>query len=264
MRAGKDKELLRTYEKWGLEGDLKSPSEFYQRRGLARQKAFDENNRTDAAKEVAAANRDIQRQELDIRREDLGLRRAQEARALATAQRQAQRDALEMDLKTREAMDKDEEQARKNYAGHFLTKNDKGETIEDKAALDDFFRHANHSLLAEGRATKDARLWDTNANRPKSFANMDKATQDFLLNRYNAYRRWKQAQGWAPGYADKGDTMNLFDLNAQEDGDHLVFPRLGKSRVQKKDFMYTSPVGALELAAMKTPDDTLYRNLLGK
>ena len=264
VRAQKDKELLRTLQRWNAQTSAASPNSYHQGVGLRQLAELDRQEQLATAKEVAAADRDIKRQGLDIQREDLGLRRAQEARALATSQRQAAKDAAEFDLRAKEAMDKDEEQARKIYAGHFLTKNDKGEMVEDKAALDDFFRRVNHSLLTEGAATKDPRLWDEKTSRPKSFANVDKATQDFLLNRYNAYRRWKQAQGWMPGYADKGDTMNLFDLNAREDGDYLVFDRLGKSRAQKKDFMFTTPVDTLDIAAMKTPDDTLYRNLLGK
>lgn len=263
-RNKSERRFLNDLTGWNIDREVASSNPAWRERGLARQKVFNEKLQRENERSQLEADRAYKQGDLEMRREDLGLRRAQEARALASAQRQMQRDAVEMDLKTREAMDKDEEQVRKIYAGHFLTKNDKGEMIEDKAALDDFLRRANHSILAEGRATKDARLWDANTNRPKSFANMDKATQDFILNRYNAYRRWKQAQGVLPGYADKGDTMNLFDLNAQEDGDYLVFPRLGKARAQKKDFMYTSPVGALDLAAMKTPEDTLYRNLLGK
>ena len=94
VQAAKDKELLKTYEKWGLEGDLKSNNPAYQARGLARQKAFDENSRTEAAREVAAANRDLQRQELDIRREDLGLR--DRAQVIADAQLLAQRQHLRL------------------------------------------------------------------------------------------------------------------------------------------------------------------------
>lgn len=263
-RNKSERRFLNDITGWNIDREVASSNPAWRERGLARQKVFNEKLQRENERSQLEADRAYKQGDLEMRREDLGLRRAQEERALASAQRQMQRDAVEMDLKTREAMDKDEEQVRKIYAGHFLTKNDKGEMIEDKAALDDFLRRANHSILAEGRATKDARLWDANTNRPKSFANMDKATQDFILNRYNAYRRWKQAQGVLPGYADKGDTMNLFDLNAQEDGDYLVFPRLGKARAQKKDFMYTSPVGALDLAATKTPEDTLYRNLLGK
>lgn len=266
VRAAKDKELLKTYEKWGFEGDLKSNNEFYQRRGLARQKAFDENNRADAAREVAAANRDIQQQELGIRREDLGLRREQEARALAGAQLDREQKILETQRKATEDMDKDEEQAFKAYSPMFTRRGKDGQgndvDLEDKDAHAAFINAVRHTMAQRG-------VVHPVNGRPISFGSLNKAEQDRLFNRYNAVQRLKGTMGNFPWNADKVDSLNLDDFDAVQNKDGtLSFPKLearmkGRSiRARQKDFEYTEPSKWYD--PFQTPDNTLLMNLLSK
>lgn len=264
VRAAKDKELLKTYEKWGLEGDLKSNNPAYQARGLARQKAFDENNRTEAAREVAAANRDLQRQELDIRREDLGLRRAQEQRAIAGAMSDREQKILEMSRKATEDMDKDEEQAFKAYAPMFTTKGKDSQgndiDVEDKAAHAAFINAVRHTMAQRG-------IVNPVSGKPMPFGSLNKKEQDRLFNRYMAVQRLKSTMGNAPWNADKVDSLNLDDFDAVQNNDGtLSFPKLearmkGRSvRARQKDFEYTEPSKWYD--PFQTPDNTTLMNLL--
>lgn len=277
VQAAKDKELLKTYEKWGLEGDLKSNNPAYQARGLARQKAFDENSRTEAAREVAAANRDLQRQELDIRREDLGLRRAQEQRAIAAASRQAQLAAAEGGWKADEATSKKQDNYHK-YLESVLTmpsEDGKGD-VPDARAIGEFTSKADATVAAMEEATRNtaehSRWVDPQTKKPKSAADLDDTQKSWILNRYKAYQRIKQAQkGWATlGYADKFDTNDLSLLDGAEEGDYISFPKLKAKlgfvpRIQKKDLAYSDgPIGATDLQLGKTPYDAYLNNILGR
>ena len=266
VQAAKDKELLKTYEKWGLEGDLKSNNPAYQARGLARQKAFDENSRTEAAREVAAANRDLQRQELDIRREDLGLRRSQEQRAIAGAQFDRQLKMDEASRKATEDMDKDEEQAFKAYAPYFTRrgKDSQGNDvdIEDKDAHAAFVNAARHTVTQRG-------ILNPRNGKPMSFGSLNKAEQERLYNRWMAVQRLKSTMGNFPWNADKADSLNLDDFDAVQNNDGtLSFPKLearmkGRSiRARQKDFEYTEPYSWID--PFQTPDNTSLQNLVSR
>lgn len=266
VQAAKDKELLKTYEKWGLEGDLKSNNPAYQARGLARQKAFDENSRTEAAREVAAANRDLQRQELDIRREDLGLRRAQEQRAIAGAQFDREQKILEAQRKVTEDMDKDEEQAFKAYAPYFTRrgKDSQGNDVdlEDKDAHAAFVNAARHTVTQRG-------VKNPVNGKPMSFGSLNKAEQERLYNRWMAVQRLKSTMGNFPWNADKADSLNLDDFDAVQNNDGtLSFPKLearmkGRSiRARQKDFEYTEPYSWID--PFQTPDNTSLQNLVSR
>ena len=280
VQAAKDKELLKTYEKWGLEGDLKSNNPAYQARGLARQKAFDENSRTEAAREVAAANRDLQRQELDIRREDLGLRRSQEQRAIAAASRQAQLAAAEEGRKADEATSKKQDNYHK-YLESVLTmpltdSNGNVTNVPDARAIAEFTSKADATVAAMEEATRNtaehSRWVDPQTKKPKSAADLDDTQKSWILNRFKAYQRIKQAQkGWATlGYADKFDTNDLSLLDGAEEGDYISFPKLKAKlgfvpRIQKKDLAYSDgPIGLTDLQLGKTPYDALTNNILGR
>lgn len=280
VQAAKDKELLKTYEKWGLEGDLKSNNPAYQARGLARQKAFDENSRTEAAREVAAANRDLQRQELDIRREDLGLRRAQEERAIAAASRQAQLAAAEEGRKADEATSKKQDNYHK-YLESVLTmpltdSNGNVTNAPDARAIAEFTSKADATVAAMEEATRGtaehSRWVDPTTKKPKSSADLDDTQKSWVINRYKAYQRIKQAQkGWSTlGYADKFDTNDLSLLDGAEEGDYISFPKLKAKlgfvpRIQKKDLAYSDgPIGLTDLQLGKTPYDALTNNILGR
>ena len=266
VQAAKDKELLKTYEKWGLEGDLKSNNPAYQARGLARQKAFDENSRTEAAREVAAANRDLQRQELDIRREDLGLRRSQEQRAIAGAQFDREQKIFEAQRKVTEDMDKDEEQAFKAYAPYFTRrgKDSQGNDvdIEDKDAHAAFVNAARHTVTQRG-------ILNPRNGKPLSFGSLNKAEQERLYNRWMAVQRLKSTMGNFPWNADKADSLNLDDFDAVQNNDGtLSFPKLearmkGRSiRARQKDFEYTEPYSWID--PFQTPDNTSLQNLVSR
>lgn len=266
VQAAKDKELLKTYEKWGLEGDLKSNNPAYQARGLARQKAFDENSRTEAAREVAAANRDLQRQELDIRREDLGLRRSQEQRAIAGAQFDREQKILEAQRKVTEDMDKDEEQAFKAYAPYFTHrgKDSQGNDVdlEDKDAHAAFVNAARHTVTQRG-------VKNPVNGKPMSFGSLNKAEQERLYNRWMAVQRLKSTMGNFPWNADKADSLNLDDFDAVQNNDGtLSFPKLearmkGRSiRARQKDFEYTEPYSWID--PFQTPDNTTLQNLVSR
>ena len=266
VQAAKDKELLKTYEKWGLEGDLKSNNPAYQARGLARQKAFDENSRTEAAREVAAANRDLQRQELDIRREDLGLRRSQEQRAIAGAQFDREQKILEAQRKVTEDMDKDEEQAFKAYAPYFTRrgKDSQGNDVdlEDKDAHAAFVNAARHTVTQRG-------VKNPVNGKPMSFGSLNKAEQERLYNRWMAVQRLKSTMGNFPWNADKADSLNLDDFDAVQNNDGtLSFPKLearmkGRSiRARQKDFEYTEPYSWIDPS--QTPDNTSLQNLVSR
>ncbi len=266
VQAAKDKELLKTYEKWGLEGDLKSNNPAYQARGLARQKAFDENSRTEAAREVAAANRDLQRQELDIRREDLGLRRSQEQRAIAGAQFDRQLKMDEVSRKATEDMDKDEEQAFKAYAPYFTRrgKDSQGNDVdlEDKDAHAAFVNAARHTVTQRG-------ILNPRNGKPLSFGSLNKAEQERLYNRWMAVQRLKSTMGNFPWNADKADSLNLDDFDAVQNNDGtLSFPKLearmkGRSiRARQKDFEYTEPYSWID--PFQTPDNTPLQNLVSR
>lgn len=266
VQAAKDKELLKTYEKWGLEGDLKSNNPAYQARGLARQKAFDENSRTEAAREVAAANRDLQRQELDIRREDLGLRRSQEQRAIAGAQFDREQKILEAQRKVTEDMDKDEEQAFKAYAPYFTRrgKDSQGNDVdlEDKDAHAAFVNAARHTVTQRG-------VKNPVNGKPMSFGSLNKAEQERLYNRWMAVQRLKSTMGNFPWNADKADSLNLDDFDAVQNNDGtLSFPKLearmkGRSiRARQKDFEYTEPYSWID--PFQTPDNTSLQNLVSR
>ena len=266
VQAAKDKELLKTYEKWGLEGDLKSNNPAYQARGLARQKAFDENSRTEAAREVAAANRDLQRQELDIRREDLGLRRSQEQRAIAGARFDREQKILEAQRKVTEDMDKDEEQAFKAYAPYFTRrgKDSQGNDVdlEDKDAHAAFVNAARHTVTQRG-------VKNPVNGKPMSFGSLNKAEQERLYNRWMAVQRLKSTMGNFPWNADKADSLNLDDFDAVQNNDGtLSFPKLearmkGRSiRARQKDFEYTEPYSWID--PFQTPDNTSLQNLVSR
>lgn len=280
VRVAKDQALLKTYEKWGLEGDLKSNNPAYQARGLARQKAFDENNRTEAEREVAAANRDLQRQELDIRREDLGLRRAQEQRAIAAASRQAQLAAAEEGRKADEATSKKQDNYHK-YLESVLTmpltdSNGNVTNVPDARAIAEFTSKADATVAAMEEATRGtaehSRWVDPTTKKPKSSADLDDTQKSWVINRYKAYQRIKQAQkGWATlGYADKFDTNDLSLLDGAEEGDYITFPKLKAKlgfvpRIQKKDLAYSDgPIGLTDLQLGKTPYDAYLNNILGR
>lgn len=280
VQAAKDKELLKTYEKWGLEGDLKSNNPAYQARGLARQKVFNENAQTDLAREVAAANRDLQRQELDIRREDLGLRRAQEQRAIAAASRQAQLAAAEEGRKADEATSKKQDNYHK-YLESVLTmpltdSNGNVTNAPDARAIAEFTSKADATVAAMEEATRNtaehSRWVDPQTKKPKSAADLDDTQKSWILNRFKAYQRIKQAQkGWATlGYADKFDTNDLSLLDGAEEGDYISFPKLKAKlgfvpRIQKKDLAYSDgPIGLTDLQLGKTPYDAYLNNILGR
>ena len=251
----------------GIESDLKSNNEFYQRRGLARQKAFDENARTDAAREVAAANRDIQRQDLDIRREDLGLRRAQEARALAGAQFDREQKILETQRKATEDMDKDEKQAYDAYLPMFMGKGKDAQgneiDIEDKAAHAAFINAVRHTM-AQRNITNPV------AGKPISFGSLPKTEQDRLHQRYKAVQRLKSTMGNFPWNASKVDSLNLDDFDAVQNPDGtLSFPALetrmkGRTiRARQKDFEWADGPSKW-YDPFQTPDNSLLQNLLSK
>ena len=280
VQAAKDKELLKTYEKWGLEGDLKSNNPAYQARGLARQKVFNENAQTDLAREVAAANRDLQRQGLEIQREDLGLRRAQEQRAIAAASRQAQLAAAEEGRKADEATSKKQDNYHK-YLESVLTmpltdSNGNVTNAPDARAIAEFTSKADATVAAMEEATRNtaehSRWVDPQTKKPKSAADLDDTQKSWILNRFKAYQRIKQAQkGWATlGYADKFDTNDLSLLDGAEEGDYISFPKLKEKlgfvpRIQKKDLAYSDgPIGLTDLQLGKTPYDALTNNILGR
>lgn len=280
VRAAKDKELLKTYEKWGLEGDLKSNNPAYQARGLARQKVFNENAQTDLAREVAAANRDLQRQGLEIQREDLGLRRAQEQRAIAAASRQAQLAAAEEGRKADEATSKKQDNYHK-YLESVLTmpltdSNGNVTNAPDARAIAEFTSKADATVAAMEEATRNtaehSRWVDPQTKKPKSAADLDDTQKSWILNRFKAYQRIKQAQkGWATlGYADKFDTNDLSLLDGAEEGDYISFPKLKAKlgfvpRIQKKDLAYSDgPIGLTDLQLGKTPYDAYLNNILGR
>ena len=280
VQAAKDKELLKTYEKWGLEGDLKSNNPAYQARGLARQKVFNENAQTDLARTQSMNDRDFKRQGLEIQREDLGLRRSQEQRAIAAASRQAQLAAAEEGRKADEATSKKQDNYHK-YLESVLTmpltdSNGNVTNVPDARAIAEFTSKADATVAAMEEATRNtaehSRWVDPQTKKPKSAADLDDTQKSWILNRFKAYQRIKQAQkGWATlGYADKFDTNDLSLLDGAEEGDYISFPKLKAKlgfvpRIQKKDLAYSDgPIGLTDLQLGKTPYDALTNNILGR
>lgn len=280
VQAAKDKELLKTYEKWGLEGDLKSNNPAYQARGLARQKVFNENAQTDLARTQSMNDRDFKRQGLEIQREDLELRRAQEQRAIAAASRQAQLAATEEGRKADEATSKKQSDYHK-YLESVLTmpltdSNGNVTNAPDARAIGEFTSKADATVAAMEEATRNtaehSRWIDPTTKKPKSVADLDDTQKSWILNRFKAYQRVKQAQkGWATlGYADKFDTNDLSLLDGAEEGDYISFPKLKAKlgfvpRIQKKDLAYSDgPIGLTDLQLGKTPYDALTNNILGR
>ena len=273
-RAAKDKQLLDFYQRNDIEGDIKSPNPAYQERGLRRQAAYNQNAQTELARrnaesEIAFRSGQLlnQGRALDLQGRHYGIEEQQLGMQLAAAQRAAEQMKIEQQRSAREDQDKNDEQLRKRLGDYFTTKDDKGNTVEDKNAIEDFLRHANNTVTQEYATTKNPVFYNSIAGRVKGFADLDKGMQEHLINRYNAYKRWKESQSaWNPFYATQGDTMNLYDLDAEEKDGQLTFPRLeakmkGKPfKANAKDFMYSEGPHAF-YNVFQTPDDTLLRNL---
>jgi hypothetical protein len=204
--------------------------------------------------------------EVENHKGHLQLQRDQEARALTTAQRAADREKVTDKRAASEVMDKNEEQhIKKLKESVFRKEDDKGNNVPDDDATSDYLAHARHTIAAIGETRPG--FFNKDAGRPNGIADLDKSDQEFMLNRYKAMKRITSAQsGWKPGYMDKAKSLNLEDFDGVEDGDYISFPKLpGKPRIQKKDLAYDEgPVGIFDRAGSKTPNDALLRNILRK
>ena len=279
-QAAEDRAYLQRLTQQNIDSEVKSMNPAWRERGLARQKVFNENAQTELARTQAMNDRDFKRQGLEIQREDLGLRRAQEQRAIAAASRQAQLAAAEEGRKADEATSKKQSDYHK-YLESVLTmpltdSNGNVTNVPDARAIAEFTSKADATVAAMEEATRNtaehSRWVDPQTKKPKSAADLDDTQKSWILNRFKAYQRIKQAQkGWATlGYADKFDTNDLSLLDGAEEGDYISFPKLKAKlgfvpRIQKKDLAYSDgPIGLTDLQLGKTPYDAITNNILGR
>ena len=148
--------------------------------------------------------------------------------------------------------------------------------VPDARAIAEFTSKADATVAAMEEATRGtaehSRWVDPTTKKPKSSADLDDTQKSWVINRYKAYQRIKQAQkGWATlGYADKFDTNDLSLLDGAEEGDYITFPKLKAKlgfvpRIQKKDLAYSDgPIGLTDLQLGKTPYDAHLNNILGR
>ena len=148
--------------------------------------------------------------------------------------------------------------------------------VPDARAIGEVTSKADATVAAMEEATRNtaehSRWIDPTTKKPKSAADLDDTQKSWILNRFKAYQRIKQAQkGWATlGYADKFDTNDLSLLDGAEEGDYISFPKLKAKlgfvpRIQKKDLAYSDgPIGLTDLQLGKTPYDAITNNILGR
>ncbi len=279
-RNKSERRLLNDITGWNIDREVASSNPAWRERGLARQKVFNEKLQRENERAQTDTDRNYKAADIEMRREDLGLRRAQEARALASAQRQMQREVIEEGRKSDEASMKKQDNYHK-YLESVLTMpfdDGKGNTtnVPDAHAIADFTSKADATVAAMEQATRGtaehSRWVDPQTKKPKSAADLDDTQKNWAINRYKAYQRVKQAQkGWAAlGYADKFDTDDLSLLDGVEEGAHIAFPKLKAKlgfvpKIQKKDLAYSDgPIGVTDLQLGKTPSNTLIDNILGR
>lgn len=203
--------------------------------------------------------------DIGIRKEDLSIRRA-------TAQRDLEQKRFENEEKAGEGAMKREEALIKRLAARFVTKDVKGNQTPDTTAAADFLSHADATVAEMEKKTRGtpehSRWFNRNTGKPKGAGDLGATDLDLLAGLYDVKRRFKDAAGSLPGYADKGDSLDLMDYAGVVNGDMVEFPRLSAKqkrsiRAQHKDFAFEDgPIGALDFTTSLsgTPTDRYTRH----
>ena len=247
---------------------------------LARQKAYFEgeaiksdlasNNPADVARgmrsqlvkqqdEQLAVERAKAEREASWKAADIDIRRA-------TAQRELEQKRFETEEKAGEGAMKREEALSKRLAARFVTKDAKGNQTPDTAAAADFLSHADATVAEMEKKTRGtpehARWFNRNTGKPKGAGDLGATDLDMLTGLYDVKRRFRDSAGSLPGYADKGDSLDLMDYAGVIKGDMVDFPGLSAKqkkavRAQLKDFDFEDgPIGALDFTTSHTGTPT--------
>ena len=247
------------FEKMRIDSDLASNSTGDRQRGALRQSVRTANQQAEIEKAKAANEASWKQSDLDIRKEDLSLKRG-------AAQREQEQKRFDNEDKANEGAIKRDEALTKRLASRFVTKDAKGNQTPNTEAAADFLSHADATVAEMEKKTRGtpehSRWFNRNTGKPKGAGDLGTTDLDMLTGLYDVKRRFRDSAGSLPGYADKGDSLDLMDYAGTINGEHVEFPRLSAKqkrsiRAQKKDFDFEDgPIGAMDFTTSHTGTPT--------
>lgn len=247
------------FEKMRIDSDLSSNSTGDRQRGALRQSVRTANQQAEIEKAKAANEASWKQSDLDIRKEDVSLKRE-------AAQREMEQKRFENEDKANEGAIKRDEALTKRLASRFVTKDAKGNQTPNTEAAADFLSHADATVAEMEKKTRGtpehSRWFNRNTGKPKGAGDLGTTDLDMLTGLYDVKRRFRDSAGSLPGYADKGDSLDLMDYAGTINGEHVEFPRLSAKqkrsvRAQKKDFDFEDgPIGAMDFTTSHTGTPT--------
>lgn len=253
------------FEGEAIKSDMASNNPADVQRGIRAQLVKQQNEQLAVERAKAENEAGWKAADIGIRKEDLSIRRA-------TAQRDLEQKRFENEEKAGEGAMKREEALIKRLAARFVTKDAKGNPTPNTEVAANFLTHADATVAEMEKRTRGtpehSRWFNRNTGKPKGAGDLGATDLDMLAGLYDVKRRFKDAAGSLPGYADKGDSLDLMDYAGVIRGDMVDFPGLSAKqkravRAQLKDFNFEDgPIGALDFTTSLsgTPTDRYTRH----